>query len=84
MFLAAHLAAADQEAREALLRLSAESHLLPAGSQEAAAWGKAAADAEAATELLVREKLHESRKEVAGVAMVVELCSLHSRVLDAV
>ncbi|EOA88787.1 hypothetical protein ACJQWK_05856 [Exserohilum turcicum] len=84
VFLAAHLAAADQEAREALLRLSAESHLLPAGSQEAAAWGKAAADAEAATELLVREKLHESRKEVAGVAMVVELCSLHSRVLDAV
>ncbi|EUC43534.1 hypothetical protein COCMIDRAFT_38533 [Bipolaris oryzae ATCC 44560] len=84
--LAAHLAAADQEAQEALVRLSGESHLLPAagGSKEAAAWAKVAAEADAATEALVKERLDESAKEVAGVAMIVDLCSLQSRVLDTV
>ncbi|XP_014555260.1 hypothetical protein COCVIDRAFT_17134 [Bipolaris victoriae FI3] len=84
--LAAHLAAADQDAQEALVRLSGESHLLPSagGSKEAAAWAKVAAEADAATEALVKERLEESANEVAGVAMVVDLCSLQSRVLDTV
>ncbi|KAJ5026902.1 hypothetical protein J3E71DRAFT_196169 [Bipolaris maydis] len=84
--LAAHLAAADQEAQEALARLSGESHLLPAagGSKEAAAWARMAVEADAATEALVKERLDESAKEVASVAMVVDLCSLQSRVLDTV
>jgi hypothetical protein len=84
VYLAAHLAAADQDAQEALVRLSGESHLLPAagGSKEAAVWAKTAAEAEAATEALVKERLDESVKEVESVSMIVDLCSLQSRVLD--
>ena len=85
VYLAAHLAAADQEAQEALMRLSGESHLLPAagGSREAGAWARTAAEAEAATEQLVKERLEESRKEVSSVTTIVDLCSLQSKVLDA-
>ncbi|USP76930.1 hypothetical protein yc1106_04204 [Curvularia clavata] len=86
VYLAAHLAAADQEAQEALMRLSGESHLLPAagGSREAAAWARTAAEAEAATEQLVKERLEESRKEISSVTTIVDLCSLQSKVLDAI
>lgn len=85
VYLGAHLAAADQDAQEALMRLSGESHLLPAagGSREAAAWARTAAEAEAATEQLVKERLEESSKEVASVSRIVDLCSLQSRILDA-
>lgn len=84
VFLQSQLAASDQELEEALLRLSGESHLLPAGSKDASAWGKAAMEAESATEKAVEEHLHESRQEVSSISAIVDICSLHSKVLASV
>lgn len=84
VFLQNQLAASDQDLEEALLRLSAESHLLPAGSKEASAWGKVATDAENATTKFVKEHLEESRREVGSISTIVDLCSLQSSVLDSV
>lgn len=81
VFLQNQLAVADQELAEALLRLSAESHLLPAGSRDASAWGKVALETEFATKKFVKEHLHESRQEVSSISALVDLCSLQSKVL---
>ncbi|KAF1932135.1 uncharacterized protein M421DRAFT_55175 [Didymella exigua CBS 183.55] len=84
VYLQSQLAASDQELEEALLRLSGESHLLPAGSKGASAWGKVAAEAEYATRAFVKEHLQESRQEVSGISAIVDLCSLQSKVLGVV
>jgi hypothetical protein len=81
VYLQAQIASADQEIEEALLRLSGESHLLPAGANDVAAWGKTAVEAEAATEDFVKGHLQASREEVGSVSRIVELCSLQSEVL---
>jgi hypothetical protein len=81
VYLQAQIASADQEIEEALLRLSGESHLLPAGANDVAAWGKTAVEAEAATEEFVKGHLQASREEVGSVSRIVELCSLQSEVL---
>lgn len=81
VYLQGQLAASDQELEEALLRLSGESHLLPAGSKDASAWGKVATEAEHATESLVKAHLRESRHEVSSIDAVADLCSLQSKVL---
>ena len=83
VYLQAQIASADQDIEEALLRLSAESHLLPAGSKDVSAWGSTATEAEAATAEFVRKRLQESRQEIASVGTIVELCSLQSKVLEA-
>ncbi|KAF2831664.1 hypothetical protein CC86DRAFT_366983 [Ophiobolus disseminans] len=83
VYLQAQIASADQEIEDALLRLSGESHLLPAGSKDVAAWGKTAAEAEAATKEFVEGHLQASRQEVSSVSTIVELCSLQSKVLGA-
>ncbi|KAH6638324.1 hypothetical protein C7974DRAFT_158838 [Boeremia exigua] len=84
VYLQSQLAASDQETEEALLRLSGESHLLPAGSKEASAWGKVAVEAESATETVVKKLLRESRQEVGSIDAVADLCSLQSKVLASV
>jgi hypothetical protein len=84
VYLQSQITSADQDIEEALLRLSGESHLLPAGSKDVAAWGKTAAEAEVATKEFVEENLQASRQEVSGVSTIVELCSLHSKVLDSI
>lgn len=84
VYLQSQLSASDQELEEALLRLSGESHLLPAGSKEASAWGKVAKETESAMEAFVKEHLQESRQEVSSISAIVDLCSLQSRVLNAV
>jgi hypothetical protein len=84
VFLQAQIASADQDIEEALLRLSGESHLLPAGSKDISAWTKTAREAEAATEEFVRERLQASRQELGSVSAVVELNALQSRVFAAV
>ncbi|OAL07149.1 hypothetical protein IQ06DRAFT_7658 [Phaeosphaeriaceae sp. SRC1lsM3a] len=81
VFLQAQIASADTEIEEALLRLSGESHLLPAGSKDVAAWGKTAAEAETAMEEIVKGYLEKSKEEVGSVSRIVELCSLQSEVL---
>ena len=81
VYLQSQITSGDQEIEEALLRLSGESHLLPAGSKDVAAWGKTATEAEATTEELVKEHLQASRQEVSSVSTIVELCSLQSKVL---
>jgi len=83
VYLQSQIASADQNIEEALLRLSGESHLLPAGSKEVAAWGKTARESEAATEKLVKERLQAARQEVGSVSTIVELCSLQSKVLES-
>ncbi|KAF2626853.1 hypothetical protein BU25DRAFT_411385 [Macroventuria anomochaeta] len=84
VYLQSQLAASDQELEEALLRLSGESHLLPAGSKNASVWGKVATEVESATETFVKEHLQESRKEVSSISAIVDLCSLQSKVLASV
>jgi hypothetical protein len=83
VYLQTQIASADQEIEEALLRLSAESHLLPAGSKDVSAWGSTATEAEAATFEFVKKRLQASRQEIASVGTIVELCSLQSKVLEA-
>jgi hypothetical protein len=83
VYLQAQIASADQEIEEALLRLSAESHLLPAGSKDVSAWGSAATEAEAATAEFVKVRLQESRQEVSSISTIVDLCSLQSKVLES-
>lgn len=82
--LQAQIASADQEIEEALLRLSGESHLLPAGSKDVTAWGDTAAEAEATTKDFVGSQLQTSRPEVDSVSTIVELCSLQSKVLSSI
>jgi hypothetical protein len=84
IYLQSLLAAADQDIEEALLRLSGESHLLPAGSKDVSAWGEKAKEAEEATRKFVEERLQEGREEVRSVGGVVDMCSLRSRVLESV
>lgn len=84
VYLQSQLAASDQELEEALLRLSGESHLLPAGSKDAGAWGKVASETESATEAFVKKHLQESRQEVSSISAIVDLCSLQSEVLTSV
>lgn len=84
VYLQNQLAASDQELEEALLRLSGESHLLPAGSKTASAWGKVTKETEIATEAFVKEHLHESRQELSSISAIVDLCSLQSKVLSSV
>jgi hypothetical protein len=81
VYLQTQLANADQDIEEALLRLSGESHLLPAGSKDVAAWGNTAAEAEVATEDFVKEHLRKSREEMGSVGRVVEMCTAQSEVL---
>lgn len=85
LYLQNQISIADQEFEDALLRLSGESHLLlPAGSKEVAAWGKVAAEAEAASEEYIEERLQASHQDVSGVDAIVELSSLQSKVLGSV
>jgi hypothetical protein len=84
IYLQTQLAAADQDIEEALLRLSGESHLLPAGSKDVVAWGEKAKEAEVATKKFVEERLQASKQEVGNVSTIVELCSLQSKVLERV
>lgn len=84
VYLETQVASADQELEEALLRLSGESHLLPAGSKDVAAWGRATTDAETATEDFVKEHLQDSRQEVSSVTTMVELCSLQGTLLESI
>lgn len=81
VFLQSQLASADHEIEEALLRLSGESHLLPAGSKDVAAWGRTAAEKETEMEEVVKGHLEKSKEEVGSVSRIVELCSLQSEVL---
>lgn len=83
VYLQSQLAASDQELEEALLRLSGESHLLPAGAKDASAWGKVARETENATEAFVKERLHESRQVFSSISAIVDLCSLQSKVLTS-
>ncbi|KZM26283.1 uncharacterized protein EKO05_0002215 [Ascochyta rabiei] len=84
VFLQSQLAVSDQELSEALLRLSGESHLLPAGAKDASAWGKVATEAEIATDKSVKEYLQTGRQEIGSISTIVDLCSLQSKVLAAV
>jgi hypothetical protein len=81
VYLQTQLANADQDIEEALLRLSGESHLLPAGSKDVAAWGNTATEAEVVTEEFVKEHLRKSREEMGGVGRVVDMCTAQSEVL---
>lgn len=83
VYLEAQITSMNQDIEEALLHLSGESHLLPAGSKDVVAWGKTAADAELATEEFVEHRLQASKLEVASVSTIVELCSLQSKVLES-
>jgi len=84
VYLQTQITSADQEIEETLLRLSGESHLLPTGSKDVTAWGKTAAEADAATKDLVENQLQLSRQEVGSVSTIVELCSLQSKVLSSI
>jgi hypothetical protein len=83
IYLQTQLVAADQDIEEALLRLSGESHLLPAGSKDVSAWGDKAKEAEGTTRVFVESRLQASRQEVGSVSTIVELCSLQSKVLES-
>lgn len=80
-YLESQVSSADQEIQEALLRLSGESHLLPAGSKDVAAWGNIATATDVATGQFVQQYLQASRKETSSVSALIRLCSLQSQVL---
>ncbi|KAH9878945.1 hypothetical protein J1614_002380 [Plenodomus biglobosus] len=82
VYLQTQIAAADQDIQDALLRLSGESHMLPAGANNIRAWGQTAREAETRTEEVVKAHLQAGRQEMGGVAAVVDVCSLRSRVLE--
>ncbi|KAH7086987.1 hypothetical protein FB567DRAFT_56581 [Paraphoma chrysanthemicola] len=81
VYLQSQIEAADQDIDEMLLRLSGESHLLPAGSKDVTAWAKTANEAEVATSAAAKEHILASRQEISSVSAIVELCSLQSKVL---
>jgi hypothetical protein len=81
VYLQSQIMSSNQDIEEALLRLAGESHLLPAGSKDVAAWGKTAGEADAATEEIVNSHLQASREEVGSVSYIVELFLLQSEVL---
>ncbi|KAF2035947.1 hypothetical protein EK21DRAFT_53648 [Setomelanomma holmii] len=83
VYLQNQISSADQIIEEALLRLSGESHLLPAGSKDVAAWGKTAMDAEVSTNEFAKQRLGASHQEISNVSTIVELCSLQSKVLSS-
>jgi hypothetical protein len=84
VYLQNQIANADQEIGEALLRLSGESHLLlPAGSNDVAAWGKVVAEAETATTEFVEERLQAGRQGMSGVDATVELSLLQNKILGS-
>ncbi|CBX95710.1 hypothetical protein LEMA_P028620.1 [Plenodomus lingam JN3] len=82
VYIQNQITSADQEIEEALLRLSGESHMLPAGSKDISAWGQKAQEAETRTEEVVKEHLQASRQEISSVTAIVDLCSLQSKVLE--
>lgn len=84
VYLQTQIAAADQDIEDALLRLSGESHLLPAGSREVSAWGRVAREADAATEEVVQECVEKSKGGMEVVGVVVEGGKLRRRLLDGV
>ncbi|KAL6711826.1 hypothetical protein ACN47E_002869 [Coniothyrium glycines] len=84
VYLQSQIAARDQDIEEALLRISGESHLLPAGSKDVSAWVKTAREAEAATEEAVKKHLQTCKQELGSISAILELSSLQSKVLDTV
>ena len=92
-----HLASSHQSLHAALLRLAAESHMLPAAaptdstekddstsdSISASVWARTARNAEAATEAVVRERVAAIRRQGHAVDAIVELCLLQARVVGA-
>lgn len=84
VYLENQIAAKNRDMEEALLRLSGESHLLPAGSKDISAWSKTAKEAEIATQEFVKQHLQASQQELSNVDTILELSSLQSKVLDAV
>ncbi|KAF1911554.1 hypothetical protein BDU57DRAFT_524092 [Ampelomyces quisqualis] len=81
VYLLSQIASADQDVEDALLRLSGESHLLPAGSKDVKAWGEKAVEAERETEHFVQDNLLKAREEVSGVGRVVEMVGLRGSIL---
>lgn len=71
----------DGELRDALSKLSEESHLLPSGSQSPLVWATAASEAEITTNDLVRDHLQESVRNLVALDAVVNTSSLRTQIL---
>ncbi|KAJ4287942.1 hypothetical protein N0V90_011957 [Kalmusia sp. IMI 367209] len=83
VYLQTQIASADEESNDSLSRLAGESHLLPSGSRGIEHWGKTVIELEAQNAKSIRERLQNSRSEITNIATIVDLCSLHSKVLDS-
>ncbi|KAL5116267.1 hypothetical protein ACEQ8H_005825 [Pleosporales sp. CAS-2024a] len=83
IYLESHLSSADKDMQDTLLRLAGESHLLPAGSKEVAAWGRTAQDTSTQTAEFVLEKVRMSEEEMRGVERIANLAKLQRDVLQS-
>lgn len=81
VYLQNKLASTDGELRDALSKLSEESHLLPSGSQSLVAWARAALDAEKATGDIVNSQLNQIIQHLATLSPVISTASLRMQLL---
>jgi hypothetical protein len=83
VYFQAQIAGANSQLQEALTRLAEESHLLGTQSNDPQTWMDTARQTEDNIRESTEIKLHASRQEVERVKGIVDLCSLHSRFLEA-
>lgn len=81
VYLQIKLATTDGELRDALSKLSEESHLLPSGSQSLVAWARAASDAEKATGDTVNGQLNQIIRNLSTLGPIISTASLRTQLL---
>ncbi|KAF2467549.1 uncharacterized protein BDR25DRAFT_267026 [Lindgomyces ingoldianus] len=81
VYLQVQFSLAAEKANDSLSRLSEESHLLPSGSKELAAWAQTVAQAESATGHFVTAWLEDILQEVNSISTIGDLSSLQDQVL---
>lgn len=82
IYLQNQMSSADDTISDSLARLADESHLLPSGSRAIEPWSTVVNELEARNIESIQERLESSRANINNIATIVDLCSLHSKVLD--
>ncbi|OAF98937.1 uncharacterized protein CC84DRAFT_410131 [Paraphaeosphaeria sporulosa] len=83
VYLQNQMSSADETISDSLARLADESHLLPSGSRAIEPWGTVVNELEARNLESTQECLESSRANINNITTIVDLCSLHSKVLDS-
>ncbi|KAL5404268.1 hypothetical protein PMIN04_012625 [Paraphaeosphaeria minitans] len=83
VYLQNQMSSADETTSDSLARLADESHLLPSGSRAIEPWGTVVNELEVRSLDSLQERLESSRANINNITTIVDLCSLHSKVLDS-